>query len=98
MNISRPNLKRRSFLMKNRMLVEFTLCKSFGLKPNPIYLSAIDMFMHYVVNFPLLVSFTHLLASFALLLVSFTLLLVSFTLLLVSFTLLLVNETFFYLQ
>lgn len=29
--------------MKNRMLVEFTLCKSFGLKPNPIYLSAIDV-------------------------------------------------------
>jgi hypothetical protein len=29
--------------MKNRMLVEFTLCKSFGLKPNLIYLSAIDV-------------------------------------------------------
>jgi hypothetical protein len=55
--------------MKNRMLVEFTLCKSFGLKPNPIYLSAM-MFMHYVVNFPLLVSFTHSLVSLALLLVS----------------------------
>ncbi|MBL3644801.1 hypothetical protein JMN23_20800 [Bacillus sp. RHFB] len=64
-------------------MVEFTLCKSFGLKPNLIYLSAM-MFKHYVVNFPLLVSFTLLLVSFTLLLVSFTLLLVNFALLLAN--------------
>ncbi|MCU6602431.1 hypothetical protein OCO53_18355 [Peribacillus frigoritolerans] len=73
-------------------MVEFTLCKSFGLKPSLIYL--LLMFMHYVVNFPLLVSFTHLLASFALLLVSFTLLLVNYAFLLVKFRLLLVSLGF----